>query len=145
MTPEAMAALVDTADALYQARLARLRTVLAEEGRLRRELADLDGHRLRNAALPAPDMAGLRAVGAEVLWQGWVGRMRADLNARLARVLAQKEAQMDALREAFGRAEAARGLLEDARVAARKQAATRAARQVENLVQMRAFRRGQMS
>lgn len=137
MTPDALAALVETADALYQVRLARLQAVLAEENRLRRELADLDRHRQRNAGLPAPDMAGLRAVGAEVLWQGWVGRMRADLNARLARILVRKAAQMDALRQAFGRAEAARDLQAAAQTERQKARERKARQDAQSLIQLR--------
>lgn len=145
MTPAALASLAETADAFYQARLARLQPVLAEESRLRGALADLDLHRARNAGLPAPDMAGVRAVGAEVLWQGWVGRMRADLNAQLARVLVRKAAHLDDLRQAFGRAEATRALLATAGLAQRRARQARATQDIEALMQLQARSRSQTS
>lgn len=141
MSSEPLQALAATADALYQARLAQLRSVLAEEARLRRELADLDTHRLRNAHLPATELAGLRAIGGDMLWQGWVDRMQAELNMQLAKVLVRKAAEMDALRRAFGKAEAAEGLVarhRNARQAARRSAETG---RLQDLVQMRAFTR----
>ena len=56
----------------------------------------------------------MRQIGADVLWQGWVGRTRESLNIELAQILAQKEYMKSALQRAFGKQAAAKELVADA-------------------------------
>lgn len=45
----------------------------------------------------------MKALGADLLWQGWHSRTRRQLNVELAKATAQKLRMMDQLRLAFGR------------------------------------------
>ncbi|MHA7850947.1 hypothetical protein [Roseovarius sp.] len=117
MTDPFLKDLAALTDAAYRAEQARLMEILAEEARLRRALSELDDQVRANTGLPAQ---GVREIGADMRWQGWVRRMRGDLQARLAMVLARKGAMSDALRRAHGRKIAAENLLEQQRAAAAK-------------------------
>ncbi len=112
-------------DALLAAEQARLRDILQREAQLRRALGDLDRHQRNNLALPAAELAAPRALGADIVWQGWVGRTRARLNTELAQVLVAKAGHMAGLRRAFGRSVAMDQLINDERVAQRKVRAAR--------------------
>jgi hypothetical protein len=115
MMHQPLADLVDLNDALYQAELAKLQGLTAQEGKLRADLARLEQHHQQNQSLPAEQLFAPRHIGADVLWQGWVGRTRTELNQKLALVLAQKSQMMNGLRRAHGKREAAKQLLHDAR------------------------------
>lgn len=86
---------------------AQLREIQAEEARLRAALARLDAQAAEARVLPEAAIAGLREIGADLSWQGWVARQRAALNAELSLVLARREKALPPLRRAFGKAEAA--------------------------------------
>ncbi|MBC7131938.1 MAG: hypothetical protein H5U16_02385 [Roseovarius sp.] len=86
---------------------AQLREIQAEEARLRAALARLDAQAAEARVLPEAAIAGLREIGADLSWQGWVARQRAALNAELSLVLARREKALPPLRLAFGKAEAA--------------------------------------
>ena len=45
----------------------------------------------------------MKALGADLLWEGWHSRTRRQLNMDLAKATAQKLRMMDQLRTAFGR------------------------------------------
>ncbi|MGX0877471.1 hypothetical protein ACSSV4_002161 [Roseovarius sp. MBR-154] len=109
--------LAEVTEALYQAELARAQDILRDETRLRQELARLSAHHQANRALPEADLDGLRRIGGDVLWQGWVGRNRAQLQQELARVLVRKAGALRKLRTGFGKAEAMRQLRAEAREA----------------------------
>ena len=86
--------------ARYDQRQQSFAKVLAEETHLRNELARLDDmHR----DTQAPDPTPMRAIGADIMWQGWVGRARTDMNLRLARVLSVKERHLLEVRRAYGK------------------------------------------
>jgi hypothetical protein len=86
--------------ARYNQRQQGFAKVLAEETHLRSELARLDDmHRDAQTTDPTP----MRAIGADIMWQGWVGRARTDLNLRLARVLSVKERHLLEVRRAYGK------------------------------------------
>lgn len=104
--------LAQLTDALYQAELSKMHDINSREASLRQQLADLEDLRHSNAAIPPNDMHKVRQIGADVLWEGWVSRARADLNTQLAQVLAQKAHMTVALRHAFGKQNAAREMLE---------------------------------
>ena len=104
-------------DAARQADAARLRDIRAEEDQLRQALARLDAAGESSMALSAPQWHGLRAIGADLLWQRWADRTRRDLQQTLAHVLARKEIALAALRLTHGRSQAAAQLVSDDRAA----------------------------
>ena len=110
MMPQETRALAQLTDALYRVELAKLHKLAAEEAALRRALAELEEKRKANAALPAPALGGMRRIGADTMWQGWVDRKRRELQSELARVLARKNRLMRGVRLAFGRNTAAETL-----------------------------------
>jgi hypothetical protein len=93
-------------DAVYRSKHAELEPVLAQERQLRRALADLDKEIRDNTRLPTDDLTDLQRLGGDMAWRGWVAQSRADLQMRLAQVLAVKAGKMADLRKAFGKAEA---------------------------------------
>ena len=120
MTQDPLKELAQLTDALYQAELAKMRVLNEKEAGLRRDLAALEEHRRSNLALPVEQLDGVRQIGADILWQGWVGRTRADLNMRLAQVLAEKGHLMAQVKRAFGKQLAAAEMLEEAQHAKRQ-------------------------
>ncbi|MEY8841722.1 hypothetical protein AB9K41_22060 [Cribrihabitans sp. XS_ASV171] len=114
-------ALATICEAAYLAEHEKIRSVLEEEARLRGSLARLDRQAAETRA--AQDRAeGYRTLGADLLWQGWEARTRAELNTDLARARARRLVAMDGLRTAFGRKEAV------AELAGRERAKTATAR-----------------
>ena len=73
-----------------------LADIKADEDRLYAELATLDEQSKQ------PDMA-MKLAGADILWGAWVGRKRADIQMKLARLRVKKEAAIADIRNAFGR------------------------------------------
>ena len=108
-------------EALYQARLAEVARFTTREAELRKALGQLEAQARANRQLPDGRMAGLRAIGGDIQWQGWVARNRAALQMELAQVLAGKAAMLDRLRHAHGRNRAAAELLRKSRQQAQKQ------------------------
>lgn len=128
MTREALEDLARLTAVIRDAEAARMRRLTDEEARIRADLAALDADRRDAGALPAAALAVPRSVGADMLWQAWMGRARKDLQMRLARVLARKGAALRGLQIAHGRCEAARGLRDRARTEhARRRAGSQAA------------------
>ncbi len=111
--------------ALFQRESAKLQDLNQREARLRFELARLDGHYRTSQRLAESDMHGLREIGADLLWMGWVGRNKVDLQSELARVLASKGQMIRQLRRAFGRHQAALTLHANEMTHLRKQALLR--------------------
>ncbi|GEM_PF-893302 len=103
MTRTANTELAVLTNMLFQAEQSKMRHVVEQEAALRRGLARLDASRVANLALPTAKMRAVRQIGADVQWQAWLGRTRADLNRQLALCLVQKERMMKALRQAHGR------------------------------------------
>lgn len=81
-----------------------LAEIQAEEARLRRQIGTLQQHR-RNSHEADPELMPMRAIGADILWQGWIDRTQADLNIDLARVLARKAPILQRARKNIGRRE----------------------------------------
>lgn len=104
--PEPLADLARLTQAVYQGRLSRLQTLLLEETRLRNDLKRLDLMQKNEDATNALDIS-LQALGADILWQGWVMRQKTELNMKLANVLVQKSAVIRDVKLAFGRAQVA--------------------------------------
>lgn len=80
-------------------------SILVEEAEIRAKLTRLDARLAQNNGAEA-DNHMMRAIGADLLWQGWTSRTRRQLNIELAQVLARKSAVMDRVRVAFGRQQA---------------------------------------
>lgn len=99
-------------DALYEAELSKMQVLNKHEARLRLGLKELDEMRHRNQTLPEVQMNSVRQTGADVLWEGWIGRTRENLNTQLAQVLAQKARMASGVRRAFGKRMAAADLME---------------------------------
>ena len=90
-------------DAMYLRAQQSLRATLVKEADLRRELDKLKTH-VANARLDqAETLDQMQAIGADILWEGWVSKTRAHLNLELAKVLAQKEMHISKVRKAFGK------------------------------------------
>lgn len=111
--------LVGLTDVLYRAEQTKLRELSEREGQLRRALITLEERRKATASLPATQLDAIRQVGADLLWQGWIGRNRAGLNRQLALCLAQKARFLTNLRRAYGRHLAAQSLHDDRTAAIR--------------------------
>ena len=97
--------------------------IVAEESRLRLQLAKLDGQ-VREAE--AESTQNLRAIGADVIWKRWVERAKTSLNLELAQVLAQKERLKASVRKEYGKVLVSQRLLEERREEDRRHAADRA-------------------
>ena len=97
-------------DAIYQVDLNRLKTIAADEMRLRSELARLAETERHTALVDAGSTMALRQIGGDILWQAWVGRKREALNLQLATVMARKLTAVQRLRESFGKSTVTEGL-----------------------------------
>lgn len=126
--------------AAYQVEQAKLRNILQQEAKLRQDLADLDLQRRAASGLSADQLAAPRAIGADLLWQGWTQRTRQELNVQLARVLVIKAEKTAALTQAFGRAEVVETLLKDQKTAQRKNALDRIESAAADLALLRAYK-----
>lgn len=104
-------------DAMYQSRVSGLQSLIAQEAKLRDALRCLEDMRQISTGSALDDHA-MRALGADLLWQGWLTRQRSEINTQLANLLVQKAALMDALRLAFGRSQVAATLVTNARIEA---------------------------
>lgn len=134
-----LADLADLTDALYQVELAKMHGLAAHEGKLRADLAALDQHHKQNLTLPAAQLFAPRHIGADVLWHGWVGRSRTELNQKLALVLAQKAQMMKALRRAHGKYQAAKQMREDAQSKQRIRLNEKRDQQEQNLLLLKPY------
>lgn len=108
---EQMAAVTE---AQYLREHAKVKPILDREAQLRGELAKLDSQ-IKETRVQAEGDHSMRALGADLLWQGWHSRTRRELNMQLAQITAQKLAAMDKLRAAFGRKHAVETMAKDER------------------------------
>ena len=123
----------EVTEALYRAEAVRMQTLLHEESRLREALARLDAQYAANSALPEADLDGLRQIGGDMIWRGWVGRKKAELQSELAQVLARKGQIVGKLRRAFGKAQAVERMTATARAQRLSDAQTRDAEMCAHL------------
>jgi len=119
---------------------ARMQKLVAEETGIRTQISALDDRHQKARDLPSEQMAGLRQIGADMLWQGWVSRNRRQLQLRLAQVLARKGAAMRDLRLAHGRNSAAESLCHAATAEARENLDKARLQQEQTLMVMQAAR-----
>ncbi len=98
--------------------LSALTSILEEERVLRQKLA-----KLRDQESSARTELGIdptpRTIGADTLWQSWLGRNFSELNTRLANTLVRKSHAQEKLRQAFGRKTVAEELVQIERDAAK--------------------------
>lgn len=110
--------------AAYDREQISFQRVVAQENALRSELARVGALDSAARATMSQDTAQ-RALGADVIWQGWVGRAKTQLNMKLARVLATKEHHLAQVRRAYGKVLVVEDLIKQAKVEEVKQAQKR--------------------
>lgn len=98
--------------AQYMQEHAKIQPVLAREAQLRGQLAKLNDQ-VQAAREHTDGDQAMKALGADLLWQGWHTRARRELNQELAKATAQKLRSMDQLRKAFGRKHAVETMAAD--------------------------------
>ena len=91
-----LGALLTITQTVLDIKMQVLADLRADEDRLYAELATLDKQSKQ------PDMA-MKLAGADILWAAWVGRKRAEIQMKLARLRVKKEAAIGDIRHAFGR------------------------------------------
>jgi hypothetical protein len=89
-------------EAQYLKEHAKINPILDHEARLRGQLSKLD-EQVSTARQDADKDIQMKALGADLLWQGWHTNARRNLNMQLAQVTARKLMAMDRLRKTFGR------------------------------------------
>ena len=109
--------LVTLSDARYRREQQSIQRVLAEENRLRASLRQLDLH-LQESRQNCDEAQ--RALGADLLWHGWVGRKKTQLNQQLARLLVIKEQHLKQVRHAYGKLLVSQRIRDDAKSVQRK-------------------------
>lgn len=97
-----MQELVDITEALYLKEQAAVQDILSEEEALRSKLAEID-QQISKARDDISRIDPMQTIGADVVWQAWVGRAKTQLNTQLAQVLARKSLVMGKVRRAFGK------------------------------------------
>lgn len=129
--------LQDLTSVLYQAERGKFREITEREKHLRCEIARLDELRSSTAEIPEAKLYASRRVGADILWQGWLGRNRQDLNRQLALCLAQKAQRLTALRRSHGKYLAAIRVLESARASQNSRFYRKSEDDIQNMVLLR--------
>ncbi|MCZ4352896.1 hypothetical protein O4H61_10265 [Roseovarius aestuarii] len=119
---------------VYRKEQSKFQKLVTREAQLRRSLADLETHRSVVAHLPTDQLDGVRAIGADLAWQGWAQRSRRALNMELAQVLVKKAERIGALRRAFGRSEAIAQLDQNEKTARRNALMRRDTESIEALM-----------
>lgn len=74
--------------------------LMQQENRLRHALRQLDIHMAESRS---SDDTPQKAIGADILWQSWIGRKKRELNMQLAQVLAVKERHIAQIKKAYGK------------------------------------------
>lgn len=87
-------------DIKYRQQRESFARLMAQETQLRTSLQQLDTYLAESIA---QDDTPQRAIGADVVWQSWIGRKKRDLNMQLAQVLAIKERHIAQVRTAYGK------------------------------------------
>lgn len=74
--------------------------LMEQENRLRNSLQQLDLHLAESRSNTDTYQ---KAIGADVVWQSWIGRKKRALNIQLSQVLAIKERHIDQVKKAYGK------------------------------------------
>lgn len=101
-TPNDLEVLLTITQAKYDQQQLSFQKLVAEENRLREELAKLD-RAARDARAEPGGTTEMRAIGADIIWQGWVARSKTQLNLKLAQVLALKLHHLEQVKQAYGK------------------------------------------
>ena len=101
-------------EAQYLQEHAKIKPILDAEAAVRGKLSKLDAQMKETRQQGEQDHA-MRALGADLLWQGWHSRTRRQLNIELAQVTARKLMAMDKVRKAFGRKQAVQTMADQER------------------------------
>ncbi len=96
--------------ARYQIQQQIFQKIVTQENHLRGELRRLDELRHRSQT-HAGDASEMRAIGADIIWQGWIGRSKSQLNLQLAKVMANKLHHLAQVRHAYGKVLVAKELV----------------------------------
>ncbi|MFV1599569.1 MULTISPECIES: hypothetical protein [unclassified Phaeobacter] len=124
--------MADVTEALYLQEHAKVKPVLDAEARVRGQLTKLDQQIKDSRDLASSDHA-MKALGADLLWQGWHTRARRELNMELAQITAQKLRAMDNLRKAFGRKHAVETMAIEERLRIKKDKAQKLHNRLMNM------------
>ncbi|MGR3621163.1 hypothetical protein [Pseudophaeobacter sp.] len=89
-------------EAQYLKEHAKIKPILDHEARLRGQLSKLEDQ-VKSARQDIDGDVPMKALGADLIWQGWHTKTRRNLNMQLAQVTARKLMAMDRLRKTFGR------------------------------------------
>ena len=130
MAKDPLQPLLDLALVAHEQAQHRIHDIVAEEQQLRTALDRLAG------MAQAPHSPAQRTIGADILWRRWISQQTAEINMRLARVLARKEHHM-AARQTFGRLSVLEELTAENRRKAQKRAA---AKELEEIVALQITR-----
>ncbi|KIN74574.1 hypothetical protein [Sulfitobacter guttiformis] len=87
-------------DVKYRQQQESFGRLILQENRLRSSLRQLDENLAESRAIHDEP---LRAIGADIAWQAWVGRKKRELNLQLAKILAVKERRISQVRKAYGK------------------------------------------
>ncbi|WP_282096814.1 hypothetical protein [Epibacterium ulvae] len=98
--------------AQYMQEHAKIKPILDNEARLRGNIAKLDAQLQDSKAQVGQDLP-MKALGADLLWQGWHSRTKRQLNIELAQATAQKMMAMERLKKSFGRKHAVETMAKD--------------------------------
>ncbi|WP_293574034.1 hypothetical protein [Phaeobacter sp.] len=119
-------------EAMYLREHAKVKPILDAEAHLRGQLSKLD-RQVKETRDQAHDDLAMKALGADLLWQGWHSKTRRQLNMELAQVTARKLRAMDGLRKAFGRKHAVETMAQNQRSASKKATALKQHNRLMNL------------
>ncbi|MEM6303401.1 MAG: hypothetical protein AAF744_01700 [Pseudomonadota bacterium] len=89
-------------NARYAQRQQSFARLVEREAQIRAELQRVDDMD-RASRATGTDVIPMRAIGADVIWHGWMGRTRAALNAELAQVLAIKAQHLKEVQRTYGK------------------------------------------
>lgn len=84
----------------YQLQQESFSRLCAQEAQIRNSLSQLNLHL---AASRNSEDGRLQAIGADVVWQAWIGRKKCEMNLQLAQILAVKERHVAQVRTAYGK------------------------------------------
>lgn len=102
--------------AQYDQKQQYFQKLTTKEANLRQELARLSE---QARAASGTDIA-LQAIGADILWRGWVGRAKTQLNIELAQTLALKRYHLSDVKKAYGKVLVVEELIQQTQSEARK-------------------------
>ena len=124
--------LLTITQAKYDQQQLSFQKLVAEENRLREELSRLD-RAAREAHAEPEGTNEMRAIGADIIWQGWVARSKTQLNLKLAKVLALKLHHLEQVKRAYGKVLVVQELLaKTAKEASRKSASTELSQAIDH-------------